>query len=54
MSGRYPPAVFEPLELLEKLVALIPRQRINLVLYHGRVPPPVSALNANQPAAIRA
>jgi hypothetical protein len=27
--------VFEPLELLEKLAALIPRPRINLVLYHG-------------------
>ena len=27
--------LFEPLELLEKLAALIPRPRINLVLYHG-------------------
>ena len=27
--------VFEPLELLEKLAALTPRPRINLVLYHG-------------------
>ena len=29
--------VFEPLELLEKLAALTPRPRINLVLYHGVV-----------------
>ena len=27
--------LFEPLTLLEKLAALIPRPRINLVLYHG-------------------
>ena len=27
--------LFEPLELLEKLAALTPRPRINLVLYHG-------------------
>ena len=31
--------LFEPLELLEKLAALTPRPRINLVLYHG-VPAP--------------
>jgi len=31
--------LFEPLELLEKLAALIPRPRINLVLYHGGVAP---------------
>jgi hypothetical protein len=31
--------VFEPLELLEKLVALTPRPRINLVLYHGVLAP---------------
>src|SRR5262249_37743875 len=31
--------VFEPLELLEKLAALIPRPRINLVLYHGVLAP---------------
>jgi hypothetical protein len=27
--------VLEPLELLEKLAALIPRPRVNLLLYHG-------------------
>jgi hypothetical protein len=27
--------VFEPLEFLEKLAALVPRPRINLLLYHG-------------------
>ena len=31
--------VFEPLTLLEKLAALTPRQRINLVLYHGVLAP---------------
>jgi hypothetical protein len=31
--------VFEPLELLEKLAALKPRPRINLVLYHGVLAP---------------
>jgi hypothetical protein len=31
--------VFEPLELLEKLAALIPRRRINLVVYHGVLAP---------------
>ena len=31
--------LFEPLELLEKLAALIPRPRINLVIYHGVLAP---------------
>ena len=31
--------VFEPLELLEKLAALTPRPRTNLVLYHGVLAP---------------
>jgi hypothetical protein len=31
--------LFEPLELLEKLAALTPRPRINLVLYHGVLVP---------------
>jgi hypothetical protein len=31
--------VFEPLELLERLAALTPRPRINLVLYHGALAP---------------
>jgi hypothetical protein len=31
--------VFEPLELLEKLAALTPRPRINLVLYRGVLAP---------------
>jgi hypothetical protein len=31
--------VFAPLELLEKLAALTPRPRINLVLYHGVLAP---------------
>jgi Putative transposase len=32
--------IFEPLTLLEKLAALTPRARINLVLYHGVLAPP--------------
>jgi hypothetical protein len=31
--------LFEPLTLLEKLAALIPRPRINLVVYHGLLAP---------------
>jgi hypothetical protein len=31
--------IFEPVELLERLAALIPRPRINLVLYHGVLAP---------------
>ena len=31
--------LFEPLTLLEKLAALTPRPRINLVLYHGVLAP---------------
>ena len=31
--------LFEPLEFLEKLAALTPRPRINLILYHGVLAP---------------
>jgi hypothetical protein len=31
--------IFEPVELLERLAALVPRPRINLVLYHGVLGP---------------
>jgi hypothetical protein len=31
--------IFDPVELLERLAALIPRPRINLVLYHGVLAP---------------
>jgi hypothetical protein len=31
--------LFEPVELLEKLAALIPRARVNLVFYHGVLAP---------------
>jgi len=31
--------LFEPVEFLEKLTALIPRSRVNLVLYHGVLAP---------------
>jgi hypothetical protein len=30
--------LFDPLELLERLAVLIPRPRINLILYHGILP----------------
>jgi hypothetical protein len=30
--------LFDPLELLERLAALTPRPRINLILYHGVLP----------------
>jgi hypothetical protein len=31
--------VFEPLELLERLAAIIPRPQINLLTYHGVLAP---------------
>jgi len=31
--------MFEPIEFLEKLAALTPRPRINLVIYHGILAP---------------
>ena len=31
--------LFDPVELLERLAALIPRPRINLILYHGALAP---------------
>jgi hypothetical protein len=31
--------LFEPIELLEKLAAIIPRPAVNLVLYHGVLAP---------------
>jgi hypothetical protein len=31
--------LFDPLELLERLAVLIPRPRINLILYHGVLGP---------------
>jgi hypothetical protein len=31
--------VFEPMELLEKIVSLIPRPHINLIIYHGVLAP---------------
>ena len=31
--------VFTPMELLERLVPLVPRPRINLVIYHGVLAP---------------
>ena len=34
--------LFEPLEFLEKLAAITPRPRINLVLYHGVLAPHAS------------
>jgi hypothetical protein len=31
--------LFDPVELLERLAALVPRPRINLILYHGVLAP---------------
>ena len=45
--------VFEPLDLLEKLVALIPRPRINLVLYHGVLAPHASWRHSPFPCSAR-
>lgn len=42
--------LFEPVEFLEKLAALTPRPRINLVLYHGILAPHARA-RAQPPAA---
>ena len=39
VGGWHASLVFEPLTLLEKLAALTPRPRINLVLYHGVLAP---------------
>src|SRR5207237_1132407 len=35
--------LFTPVELLEKLAALTPRPRVNLVLYHAILAPPAQA-----------
>ncbi len=42
--------VFEPVELLERLAALVPRPRINLVLYHGVLAPRAAWRSAIVPA----
>jgi hypothetical protein len=34
--------LFEPIEFLEKLAAIIPRPAVNLLLYHGVLAPPVA------------
>jgi hypothetical protein len=31
--------VFEPLDLLARLAAIVPRPRVNLILYHGVLAP---------------
>ena len=43
--------LFEPHELIEKLAALIPKPRINLLLYHGVVGPAARMRNAAVSAA---
>jgi Putative transposase len=45
--------MFEPLDLLEKLAALTPRPRINLVLYHGVLAPHSNWRHAWSPLARR-
>jgi len=55
--------IFEPVELLERLAALVPRPRVNLVLYHGVfaprakwrrliVPAPPTAVEAPEAAGV--
>lgn len=44
--------IFEPAELLERLAALIPRPRINLVLYHGVLAPRAAWRSRVVPARI--
>jgi hypothetical protein len=44
--------LFEPLEFLEKLAVLVPRPRINLVLYHGLLAPHASGRAGAVAAAI--
>ena len=39
MGRRHDDLLFTPLEFLEKLAALTPRPRINLILYHGMLAP---------------
>ena len=43
--------VFEPAELLERLAALVPRPRINLVLYYGVLAPRAAWRRAVVPGA---
>jgi hypothetical protein len=42
--------VFEPLELLERLAVLVPRPRVNLLLYHGLLAPRAAWRRAVVPA----
>lgn len=42
--------VFDPVELLERLAALTPRPRINLILYHGVLAPRAAWRRAVVPA----
>ena len=39
MGRRHASGLFEPYELIEKLAALVPRPRVNLLLYHGVLGP---------------
>ena len=43
--------IFDPVELLERLAALVPRPRINLVLYHGALAPRAAWRRAIAPVA---
>jgi hypothetical protein len=43
--------VFEPVELLERLAALVPRPRVNLVLYYGVLAPRAAWRRAVVPGA---
>ena len=44
--------VLSPLELIEKLAALVPPRRLNLIRYHGVLAPNASARNQIVPAQL--
>jgi hypothetical protein len=43
--------IFDPMELLERLAVLVPRPRVNLILYHGVLAPRAAWRRAIVPAA---
>ena len=45
---------FDAVELLERLAALTPRPRINLILYHGVLAPPAAWRRAVVPSSVTA
>ena len=52
MVGWYTHLLLSPLELIEKLAALVPPPRLNLIRYHGVLAPNASARNQIVPAPL--